>query len=139
MKPTNPDDVTTEPASKLIDQRIAELARLRALIHEADPEVVEEWKWGIPVWSHSGILCTSETYTKAVKLTRQRLSVHPDDQTLLYLRRLWVARVLFAFWLRRWRKPQGPYPPAIPSSSSSSRASSERRRGCWKRRSSVMA
>ncbi len=65
------------PAEKLIDGRIAELgdwrgatlARLRALIHEADPEVVEEWKWGGPVWSHAGILCTGETYKKAVKLT----------------------------------------------------------------------
>ena len=64
-------------ASKLIDARIAELddwrgemlARLRALIHEADPEVVEEWKWEVPVWSHDGIICTGESYKKAVKLT----------------------------------------------------------------------
>ena len=55
-------------ASELIDKRIAELgdwrretlARMRKLIHEADPEVVEEWKWGVPVWSHDGILCTGE-------------------------------------------------------------------------------
>ena len=45
------------------------LARLRALIKEADPEVVEEWKWGGPVWSHAGLICTGETYKKAVKLT----------------------------------------------------------------------
>jgi hypothetical protein len=65
------------PAAELISQRIAELAdwrgatlaRMRKLIHDADPEVVEEWKWGIPVWSHDGILCTGETYKKAVKLT----------------------------------------------------------------------
>lgn len=65
------------PASDLIDARIAELrdwrgpvlARLRALIHEADPDVVEEWKWAVPVWSHGGILCTGEAYKKAVKLT----------------------------------------------------------------------
>ncbi|HZU53508.1 MAG TPA: DUF1801 domain-containing protein [Holophagaceae bacterium] len=65
------------PASELIDARIAELrdwrgtmlACLRALIHEADPEVVEEWKWAVPVWSHGGILCTGEAYKKAVKLT----------------------------------------------------------------------
>jgi len=65
------------PASKLIDARILELAdwrgemlsRLRALIRQADPEVVEEWKWGIPVWSHEGIICTGETYKKAVKMT----------------------------------------------------------------------
>ena len=66
-----------ESASRLIDARIKELAdwrgemlaRLRALIQQADPKVVEEWKWGIPVWSHDGIICTGETYKKAVKLT----------------------------------------------------------------------
>lgn len=66
------------PAARRIDQRIEELgdwrgellARLRALIHEADPEVVEEWKWrGVPVWSHDGIICTGEAYRKAVKTT----------------------------------------------------------------------
>ena len=64
----------------LIDQRIAELgdwrgetlAHLRALIHAADPGVVEEWKWGVPVWSHDGIICTGETYKMAVKLTFAR-------------------------------------------------------------------
>lgn len=64
-------------ASELIDARIEELgdwrgamlARLRALIREADPDVVEEWKWNVPVWSHDGIICTGETYKKAVKLT----------------------------------------------------------------------
>ena len=63
--------------SDMIDQRIAELddwrgetlSRLRALIHAADPGIVEEWKWNVPVWSHDGILCTGETYKKAVKLT----------------------------------------------------------------------
>jgi len=69
---------TEQPASQLIDARIKELgdwrgetlARLRALIHEADPEVVEEWKWrGVPVWSHDGILCTGETYKQVVKMT----------------------------------------------------------------------
>ncbi|MCC6527884.1 MAG: DUF1801 domain-containing protein, partial [Polyangiaceae bacterium] len=46
------------------------LARVRALLHEADPEIVEEWKWmGTPVWSHAGIVCTGETYKKVVKLT----------------------------------------------------------------------
>ena len=64
-------------ASDMIDQRIEELGdwrgetlgRLRALIRSADPQVVEEWKWNVPVWSHDGILCTGETYKKAVKLT----------------------------------------------------------------------
>lgn len=63
--------------SALISQRIAELgdwrgetlARMRNLIKEADPEVVEEWKWSVPVWSHDGILCTGETYKSVVKLT----------------------------------------------------------------------
>jgi len=64
--------------SQLIDARIKELgdwrgdtlARVRALIRQADPEVVEEWKWrGVPVWSHAGILCTGETYKDKVKLT----------------------------------------------------------------------
>ena len=64
--------------SQLIDARIKELsdwrgetlARLRALIKQADPDVVEEWKWrGVPVWSHAGIICTGETYKAVVKLT----------------------------------------------------------------------
>jgi hypothetical protein len=62
---------------EMIDARIEELAdwrgemlsRLRALVKEADPEVVEEWKWSVPVWSHDGLICTGETYKKAVKLT----------------------------------------------------------------------
>jgi len=65
------------PASELISERIAELGdwrgktlgRMRKLVREADTEVVEEWKWGIPVWSHDGILSTGETYKKVVKLT----------------------------------------------------------------------
>jgi hypothetical protein len=65
-------------ASQLIDARIAELddwrgemlGRLRALVREADPEVVEEWKWrGVPVWAHDGIICTGETYKSVVKMT----------------------------------------------------------------------
>jgi hypothetical protein len=67
-----------ESASRLIDARIQELAedwrgemlsRLRALIQQADPKVVEEWKWSIPVWSHDGLICTGETYKKVVKMT----------------------------------------------------------------------
>jgi len=66
------------PASQLISERIAELGdwrgetlrRMRALIHQADPDVVEEWKWmGTPVWSHDGIICTGESYKNVVKLT----------------------------------------------------------------------
>jgi len=67
--------------SRLIDARIKELsdwrgetlARIRTLIKQADPEVVEEWKWrGVPVWSHAGIICTGETYKNAVKMTFAR-------------------------------------------------------------------
>jgi hypothetical protein len=67
-----------QSASELISQKIAELGgwrgealrRMRKLIHEADPEVIEEWKWmGTPVWSHGGILCTGESYKQVVKLT----------------------------------------------------------------------
>ena len=64
-------------ASRQIDARIRELgdwrgetlARVRALIKQADPKVVEEWKWSVPVWSHDGIICTGEAYKSAVKLT----------------------------------------------------------------------
>jgi hypothetical protein len=67
----------SQSPSRLIDARIQELGdwrgkmlgRLRALIHEADPEVVEEWKWGGPVWSHDGLICTGETYKSVVKMT----------------------------------------------------------------------
>ena len=66
-----------ESPSQLIDARIEELddwrgemlSQLRALIKQADPAVVEEWKWSVPVWSHDGIICTGETYKNAVKLT----------------------------------------------------------------------
>ncbi|MGD0507634.1 MAG: DUF1801 domain-containing protein [Terriglobales bacterium] len=66
-----------QPASELISKRIAELgdwrgetlSRMRKLIKEAVPDVVEEWKWMVPVWSHDGIICTGESYKKVVKLT----------------------------------------------------------------------
>src|SRR5450755_4431574 len=71
------DASPSQPASELVSQRIAELGdwrgetlgRMRKLIQQADPDVVEEWKWGVPVWSHDGILCTGESYKKVVKLT----------------------------------------------------------------------
>jgi hypothetical protein len=71
-------DYPMKTASEFMDNKISELgdwrgdmlARIRKLIHEADPEIVEEWKWmGTPVWSHSGIVCTGETYKKVVKMT----------------------------------------------------------------------
>jgi hypothetical protein len=67
-----------ESASALIDEKIKELgdwrgkalAKVREIIHEADPEIVEEWKWrGTPIWSHDGIVCTGETYKNVVKMT----------------------------------------------------------------------
>ena len=70
--------VAVESASALIDERIKELgdwrgkmlAKVRDIIHEADAEIVEEWKWmGTPIWSHGGIVCTGETYKKVVKMT----------------------------------------------------------------------
>src|SRR5215468_12068820 len=70
--------VAVESASALIDEKIKELggwrgktlAKVREIIHEADPEIVEEWKWrGTPVWSHGGIVCTGETYKNVVKMT----------------------------------------------------------------------
>ena len=78
MNSKKPRSIEGEPASELIDKRIAELgdwrgktlARMRKLIKEADPEVVEEWKWmGTPVWSHDGNICTGESYKSVVKLT----------------------------------------------------------------------
>ena len=81
---------TGKPASRLIDQRIRDLggwrgetlARMRALILEADPGMTEEWKWNNPVWSHNGIVCTGEAYKKAVKLTFARGAGIPDPKGL---------------------------------------------------------
>jgi hypothetical protein len=80
MKKSGPKKAESAPrqsASRLNDARIKELgdwrgemlSSLRALIQQADPEVVEEWKWETPVWSHNGIICTGETYKSVVKLT----------------------------------------------------------------------
>ena len=82
--------MTTESPSELIDERIAELgdwrgemlSRLRALIKQADPDVVEDWKWMTPVWSHDGILCTGESYKKAVKMTFAKGASLPDPSGL---------------------------------------------------------
>ena len=78
-------------ASELIDGRIKELgdwrgdmlARLRALIHQADPDVIETWKWrGVPVWEHDGMICTGETYKSIVKLTFAKGAALPDPARL---------------------------------------------------------
>jgi hypothetical protein len=81
----------TDSPSRLIDARVKELAdwrgetlaKVRALIKEADPDVAEEWKWrGIPVWSHAGIICTGETYKAVVKLTFAKGAALPDPSRL---------------------------------------------------------
>src|SRR5262245_23633423 len=83
--------VTAENASELIDERINELgdwrgktlARMRKLIHAADPEIVEEWKWmGTPVFAHNGIVCTGETYKSVVKLTFAKGAALEDPKRL---------------------------------------------------------
>jgi hypothetical protein len=90
-KPKKNEQATGKAASRLIDQRIRELkdwrgetlARMRALILEADPEMTEEWKWmGTPVWSHHGNVCTGETYAKVVKLTFVNGAKLPDPSHL---------------------------------------------------------
>ncbi len=89
-KPSAPSKSAASP-SRQIDARIRELGdwrgetlgRLRALIKEADPAVVEEWKWrGVPVWEHDGIICTGETYKSVVKLTFARGAALPDPSRL---------------------------------------------------------
>ena len=76
--------------SRMIDERIKELgdwrgkmlSQLRTLIKQADPEVVEEWKWEVPVWSHDGLICTGETYKKVVKMTFARGAALEDPSGL---------------------------------------------------------
>jgi hypothetical protein len=79
-----------ESPSRMIDQRIRELgdwrgkmlSRLRTLIRQADPEVVEEWKWNVPVWSHDGLICTGEAYKNVVKMTFARGAALDDPAGL---------------------------------------------------------
>jgi len=81
---------TEKSASRMIDARIKELddwrgemlARLRTLIKQADPEVVEEWKWEVPVWSHDGLICTGESYKNVVKMTFARGAALEDPSGL---------------------------------------------------------
>ena len=79
-----------KPPAQMIDERIEELgdwrgemlSQLRSLIKQADPGVVEEWKWAVPVWSHDGLICTGETYKKAVKLTFAKGAALEDPSSL---------------------------------------------------------
>jgi hypothetical protein len=82
--------VAVESASALIDEKIKELAdwrgktlaKVRGIIHQADPAILEEWKWGTPVWSHGGIVCTGETYKNAVKMTFAKGAALQDPSRL---------------------------------------------------------
>jgi len=78
----SPSRLIDDHIAGLGDWRGATLARVRALIREVDPDVTEEWKWDLPVWSHGGIICTGETYRKAVKLTFQKGASLPDPAGL---------------------------------------------------------
>jgi hypothetical protein len=96
MQTNKPAPADSQSPAELIDQKItalgdwrgATLSRMRGLIKEADPEVVEEWKWakatspGTPVWSHAGIVCTGETYKAVVKLTFAKGASLPDPSGL---------------------------------------------------------
>jgi hypothetical protein len=88
---TKSESQKSKSPSQLIDARIKELddwrgkmlSRLRSLIKEADPEVVEEWKWrGVPVWSHAGLICTGETYKSIVKMTFAKGAALKDPSRL---------------------------------------------------------
>src|SRR5256885_16910887 len=97
MKKSGSTEAASQSASEQIDNRIAglgdwrgeTLSRMRELIHQADPEVVEEWKWakatspGTPVWSHDGIICTGESYKEVVKLTFMK-GASLDDPAKLF-------------------------------------------------------
>ena len=88
MKKQTPESAA--PASQLIDERIEELgdwrgellARLRAVIRAADPAIIEEWKWRVPVWSRDGIICTGEAYKSTVKLTFAKGAALKDPKGL---------------------------------------------------------
>lgn len=89
-RPAEASSSAPKPASELISARIAELAdwrgevlrHVRTLMQDADPGIVEEWKWDVPVWSRDGIICTGETYKKAVKLTFAKGASLPDPTRL---------------------------------------------------------
>ena len=88
MKKSTPEK--GKSPSQLIDERISELGdwrgqmlgRLRTLVKEADPEIVEEWKWAVPVWSHDGLICTGETYKSVVKMTFAKGAALKDPSKL---------------------------------------------------------
>jgi len=81
-KGDNPKELIDARIKELDDWRGKTLAQLRKLINEADPDVVEEWKWNVPVWSHDGILCTGESYKSSVKLTFAKGAAVKDPKKL---------------------------------------------------------
>jgi hypothetical protein len=81
-KGENPQQLIDARIRELDDWRGKTLAQLRALIKAADPDVVEEWKWNVPVWSHDGIICTGESYKSAVKLTFAKGAAVKDPKQL---------------------------------------------------------
>jgi hypothetical protein len=81
-KGTSPSRMMDERIEELADWRGKMLSRLRRLIKQADPEVVEEWKWGVPAWSHDGLICTGETYKHVVKMTFARGAALKDPSDL---------------------------------------------------------
>ena len=83
QKGTSPSQVIDARIEELDDWRGKLLSRLRTLVREADPEVVEEWKWrGVPVWSHAGMICTGETYKNVVKTTFAKGALLEDPSRL---------------------------------------------------------
>jgi hypothetical protein len=78
----SPAQLIDAKINELNDWRGETLARIRTLIKQADPDVVEEWKWSVPVWSHAGIICTGETYKKAVKMTFAKGASLEDPSSL---------------------------------------------------------
>jgi hypothetical protein len=81
-KEPSPAELISARIAELGDWRGAALSRVRKLIKQADPGIVEEWKWDVPVWSHDGIVCTGESYKKAVKLTFAKGAALPDPAKL---------------------------------------------------------
>src|SRR6058998_1558559 len=82
QKSKSPSQLIDAKIKGLNDWRGKMLSRLRTLVKEADPEVVEEWKWSVPVWSHDGLICTGETYKNVVKMTFARGAALKDPSSL---------------------------------------------------------
>jgi hypothetical protein len=82
LKSTSPSQLIDARIKELGDWRGRMLSRLRTLVKEADPDVVEQWKWNVPVWSHDGLICTGETYKNVVKMTFSKGAALEDPSGL---------------------------------------------------------